>query len=58
MVSKDDILVLNFVDKVIVGKFEVENVCYYGLVDFMINMKEVMNVINSMFKEFIEIVFF
>lgn len=53
---RDDFVVVKFVDFVIVGRFEVEDVCYYGLVEFIVNMKEVMNVINSMFREFIEFI--
>jgi hypothetical protein len=54
MFCTDDTVAVKFVDSVIVGKSEAEDACHHGLVEPTINMKEAMNVINSMFREPIE----
>lgn len=47
-------LLVKFIDTAIVGKSEAEDACHHGLVEPTINMKEVMNAINSMFREPLE----
>ncbi|XP_019414241.1 PREDICTED: probable inactive serine/threonine-protein kinase bub1 isoform X1 [Lupinus angustifolius] len=55
-VCGDNTVVVKFVDTAIVGKSETEDACHHGLVDPTINMKEAMNVINSMFRAPLETV--
>ncbi|XP_043723852.1 uncharacterized protein LOC122670894 [Telopea speciosissima] len=50
----EDTVVVKFVGTAIVGKSEPEDACHHGLVDPTVNMKEVMNAINGMFREPLE----
>ncbi|XP_042513610.1 uncharacterized protein LOC122088408 [Macadamia integrifolia] len=54
-VCNEDAVVVKFVDTAIVGKSEPEDACHHGLLDPTINMKEVMNAINGMFREPLEL---
>ncbi|XP_047329731.1 uncharacterized protein LOC124933048 [Impatiens glandulifera] len=54
---EDDSVVVKFLDTAIVGKSELEDACHHGLVEPTINTREVLNTINSMFKEPLEPVF-
>ncbi|XAR65963.1 hypothetical protein NMG60_11011983 [Bertholletia excelsa] len=50
----DDTVVVRFVDNAFIGKSDAENACHNGLVEPTINTKNVLNAINSMFREPLE----